>query len=426
MIKGAIDFLLSDSREAKTLRKKFIFRIVPMLNPDGVIYGNYRCSLLGIDLNRRWKNPNQHLHPTVYYCKKLIQMFSEDHELIMYCDMHGHSMKKNVFMYACNYKSNTFSVDDNKTNIFIRLIPYLLSRKNPLFSYESCHFRMEKFKETTARIVNFKEFNILASYTLEASFFGSDFQDPMKDPHLDRNQLESLGRDLCRQLMIFVSPREFKNRIIDLKNYLNSPSGCKRSISAKRSYIREEKEKFEFTIQEAIQEIPEEQLEDLVRPEEHSDSGGSDAEGSDNDDKKISFLMNRKAGKKKKTEKNKSIHICSNRHSSNSKLRNVSCTPEVIKSHSKPRISVIKNSFNSIVLRPPNKKFFEKAQIKEDEPVQNYSYLDIKFRPEYRKPRETQVRTSRGQVSTSSDPLEPHHRPVQRIFERFIALHFKK
>jgi Predicted carboxypeptidase len=53
MMKGAIDFLLSDAREAKILRKKFIFRIIPMLNPDGVIYGNYRCSLLGVDLNRR-------------------------------------------------------------------------------------------------------------------------------------------------------------------------------------------------------------------------------------------------------------------------------------------------------------------------------------------------------------------------------------
>lgn len=37
MIQGVIDFLLSDSREARILRKNFIFRIVPMLNPDGVI-----------------------------------------------------------------------------------------------------------------------------------------------------------------------------------------------------------------------------------------------------------------------------------------------------------------------------------------------------------------------------------------------------
>lgn len=426
MLKGAIDFLLSDSREARALRKKFVFRIVPMLNPDGVIYGNYRCSLLGIDLNRRWKTPNQHLHPTIYYCKKLIQMFSEEHEIVMYCDMHGHSMKKNVFMYACNYRANTFSVDENKTNIFIRLVPYLLSKRNQLFSYESCHFRMERFKEATARIVNFKEFGVLASYTLEASFFGCDKQAESGDGHLDRDMLESLGRDLCRQLMIFVSPREFKLRILELQHHLHSQSPQnKRNLSARKSYLKEDSEKKEFTIKSAIQEIPEESLEDLVKPETNSDSGGSDAEASENDDKKISYLLARKSIKRKKTEKNKSIQICSNRHSSNSRIKNVSCTPEVIsKSRSKSRISVIKNSFNSIVLRPPNKKFLNR-QTSEEEPAQNFSYLDIKFRPECKRPRETQFRSSRAQVSSSADPLESQNRPAQKIFERFIALNFK-
>ena len=53
IIKGIIDYLVSCSHHGKSLRKKFVFKIVPMLNPDGVIYGNYRCSLLGVDLNRR-------------------------------------------------------------------------------------------------------------------------------------------------------------------------------------------------------------------------------------------------------------------------------------------------------------------------------------------------------------------------------------
>jgi murein tripeptide amidase MpaA len=51
MLEGIIEFLLSNSKEAIFLRKNYIFKIVPILNPDGVIYGNYRCSLLGVDLN---------------------------------------------------------------------------------------------------------------------------------------------------------------------------------------------------------------------------------------------------------------------------------------------------------------------------------------------------------------------------------------
>lgn len=34
-----------------------------MLNPDGVIHGNYRTSLIGVDLNRRWDKPDKNLHP---------------------------------------------------------------------------------------------------------------------------------------------------------------------------------------------------------------------------------------------------------------------------------------------------------------------------------------------------------------------------
>jgi murein tripeptide amidase MpaA len=47
MMKGIIDFLISSEPEANLLRENFVFKLVPMLNPDGVINGNYRCSLVG-------------------------------------------------------------------------------------------------------------------------------------------------------------------------------------------------------------------------------------------------------------------------------------------------------------------------------------------------------------------------------------------
>ena len=52
IIQGIIDFLTGPEKTAKILRNTYVFKIVPMLNPDGVIVGNYRCSLSGLDLNR--------------------------------------------------------------------------------------------------------------------------------------------------------------------------------------------------------------------------------------------------------------------------------------------------------------------------------------------------------------------------------------
>jgi hypothetical protein len=74
MMKGVLEFLTDPiKKEAKLLRENFVFKVIPMLNPDGVINGNYRCSLAGCDLNRRWKNPSKLLHPTIYYTKKLVK-----------------------------------------------------------------------------------------------------------------------------------------------------------------------------------------------------------------------------------------------------------------------------------------------------------------------------------------------------------------
>lgn len=52
VIHGLIRALLMNNHLARTLRSLFIFQIIPMINPDGVVFGNYRTSFLGKDMNR--------------------------------------------------------------------------------------------------------------------------------------------------------------------------------------------------------------------------------------------------------------------------------------------------------------------------------------------------------------------------------------
>lgn len=68
MIHGLIRFLLGSTNEARELREKVVFKIIPILNIDGVIVGNYRASLAGCDVNRMFGeyaskrlNPEAHL-----------------------------------------------------------------------------------------------------------------------------------------------------------------------------------------------------------------------------------------------------------------------------------------------------------------------------------------------------------------------------
>lgn len=90
MMRGMLDFITGESAEARLLRSLFVFKIVPMLNPDGVAYGNNRCSLAGVDLNRQWKRPSRALHPTVFWLKQHIRQEQAKRGVTMYVDLHGH------------------------------------------------------------------------------------------------------------------------------------------------------------------------------------------------------------------------------------------------------------------------------------------------------------------------------------------------
>ena len=85
-----MDFLLGNSDEAKKLREIYLFKIIPMMNPDGVLVGNSRTSFAGCDLNRRWLKPNEIIHPEIYYAKEMILKLTNIRDIAFIIDFHGH------------------------------------------------------------------------------------------------------------------------------------------------------------------------------------------------------------------------------------------------------------------------------------------------------------------------------------------------
>ena len=64
-----------------------------------------------------------------------------EREVVLYCDLHGHSRKHNVFIYGCD------SMDDTQNRLRSRIFPIMLSKNAPsMFSYKSSRFGVHKSK----------------------------------------------------------------------------------------------------------------------------------------------------------------------------------------------------------------------------------------------------------------------------------------
>ena len=120
----------------RSLFDDFSFAIIPMLNPDGVRYGNYRCGLGGWDMNRRWNGEEGEVLVLV---KDYIRKLKENEGVAFFCDIHGHSKSKDVFLYGCNVKDR--NEEGEERNMNIRAFPFILSKVKDYFSFSKCSFK---------------------------------------------------------------------------------------------------------------------------------------------------------------------------------------------------------------------------------------------------------------------------------------------
>lgn len=149
---------------AKQLRQRAIFKIIPILNVDGVIAGNYRTSFAGLDINRMFgPTANKRLNPEAVMLKELCK---KQQRLAFYFDVHGHSSKKSVFIYGPRFPLHS------EHYLEIRVLPKLLAQRTPMFRYYSCRFANEYSKRNCSRLAFSREIPLANSYTVETSMMG--------------------------------------------------------------------------------------------------------------------------------------------------------------------------------------------------------------------------------------------------------------
>ncbi|TNJ28968.1 Nuclear ATP/GTP-binding protein [Giardia muris] len=253
---GFVDFILSKAPIAELLRRLYVFRIFPLVNPDGVILGNYRCNLAGADLNRRYAAPSNLIHPSIYAIKRCVQTLidastgdttssamnstlgvkadsgEQDSDggshgasstissrpgsakglqrksrptssgpvvprpftsrIAASIDLHGHSKKTNAFGYAC------YGDGDGEEVAYFKL----LNRISQYFSLRDCRFSIGRCKEGTQRAVSYNLLRIKHSYCIEATFGGVTKAGSTKcGIQMDQQDFLQLGKDLAIGLL---------------------------------------------------------------------------------------------------------------------------------------------------------------------------------------------------------------------------------
>ncbi|XP_060133863.1 cytosolic carboxypeptidase 2 isoform X5 [Zootoca vivipara] len=342
VMRGFLDFILSDSPDARLLRDLFIFKVVPMLNPDGVIVGNYRCSLAGRDLNRNYRTVLKESFPCIWHTRAMIKRVLEEREVLLYCDFHGHSRKNNIFMYGCNNKYA------QERLFHERIFPLMLSKNIPdKFSFNSCKFQVQKCKEGTGRVVMWR-MGIVNSYTMESTFSGTTLGNN-NNSHFTYEDLKSLGYHVCDTLLDFCDPdrSKFQQCLSELKELL------KQKIQRKLSELGH------------VQNI-DGTWSDISLSDVESSTSGSDSSPSDGPPAHLFNMDEKDFNEKKKKKKKKQLRTRKERNELHQKLT-LSQTPK----HKKDILNrnLEKSHSPSVQEENIDKKYQELTLVKQNTPT---------------------------------------------------------
>lgn len=94
-----MNFLLNmRDQRSHLLRETFTIIVMPMLNPDGVVMGNFRYDDLNQNLNRYYLEPSPACQPSILAAHNIITQLSD--RLMFYFDLHAHHSPKGCFIYG--------------------------------------------------------------------------------------------------------------------------------------------------------------------------------------------------------------------------------------------------------------------------------------------------------------------------------------
>ena len=258
MMNGIIKFLTDENNEyAELLRKNFVFKIIPIINVDGVSSGNFRLDNSGLNLNRCYINPEIKKDPEIYAIKKLFLFYSNQFKVRYYFDLHADINVKGAYTFgnALEYFEN--HVENVLFGFIFHLQSSHINWKRCIYS-ENC--MKTKFKgdnnskEATSRVHFFKKTGLIHTYTLESSYYKGDFEGNEEKENDEIYQIfdfENTGRDCLISILLY--EELVTNDKINNSPY-NNIYGCREFIAGNLQ-LNEERFNLDYGLKRVAKEI---------------------------------------------------------------------------------------------------------------------------------------------------------------------------
>ena len=187
VLEGLVAFLLRpDDPRAKELRERFVFKLIPMLNPDGVYEGHYRADTRGVNLNRMYTNARPEEQPSIHAATQVVQQCHARGELLFYVDTHGHASKRGCFFYG-----NALPLEQQVGAV---LFAKLVSLNSRWFDFNGCVFSLRNMyrpdkrdglsKAGSGRVSVYRMTDLTFVYTLECNYNTGRFVNKLAPPHV--------------------------------------------------------------------------------------------------------------------------------------------------------------------------------------------------------------------------------------------------
>ena len=175
ILKTLID---ADNPINKILLDNFIFKLIPIINVDGVSNGYFRLNTEGYNLNRCYLGPSQKINPEIFAVTKLFYYYSSNYKVRYYFDLHADMNTRGVYTFGNALKIFEEHVENVLFSFIFKINSTHVDFSHCIFTQKSMGSKAKNEmtgKEATSRVQFYQKTGLIHTYTVESTYFKGEF-----------------------------------------------------------------------------------------------------------------------------------------------------------------------------------------------------------------------------------------------------------